>query len=196
MMGKFAVRLLLFGLGLQAFLACSRVQSIAATNPGISVTRSVYYFRGLPFTGEIVTTIPSGHITRKTPYLNGREHGRETTVHDNGQLLEERFYDTGLKVGLHSGWYTDGTFRFHGRFVKGNHVGDFWGWHRNGVPHVFERYTESGQQVAAKKWRPSGQIYYNYVRVNGNHVGLGGSYLCDPANKSGEYINDANVRTF
>ena len=170
--------------GLQVLLSCNPPVRVDAADTHITISGGVYSYRGVPFTGEM--ELRAADIVRVSPYVAGMQQGRETTLHSNGRLLEERFYAEGEKTGIHRGWYPDGQYRFHQIFKTGKPIGDAWVWHANGQPYQYDRYDENGEQIAAKKWRKSGQIYYNLVFVGGRPVGLGGNTLCDPAKKIGD----------
>ncbi len=167
---------------LQVLLACNSAPELRSTDPSLAISEGVYLFHGVPFTGTL--RMEAAGVVRLTAMVNGREHGRETTVNTEGRLLEERHYSEGQKTGTHKGWYPDGRFKFHAPFEAGMPVGDHWVWHNNGRVYQWDRYGSDGTLVAAKKWRESGQIYYNLIYVDGKPVGLGGNMLCDPANQN------------
>lgn len=169
-------------LGLQVLWACNQGLVVEATDPRLSISQNIYYLGRTPLTGELQTR--AADIVRSALYANGVQEGRETTRHVRGQLLEERFFKQGARVGVHRGWYPSGSYRFHSVYSDGKLVGESWVWHENGQPYQYDRYGPDGTQLASKKWRSSGQIYYNLVFVEGKPVGLGGNSLCDPAQKS------------
>ncbi|MCE9598575.1 MAG: hypothetical protein K8S54_11455 [Spirochaetia bacterium] len=167
-------------LGLIATAACSRGPTIENSDPQLSMAAGRLLFQGKPFTGTLRSVVPALGEVELTQYHDGVEHG-ESTVHTlAGALIASREYRNGAKHGVHRVWFPNGNLRLYQRFNNGQNVGQSWLWFEDKRPAEFKMFGKNGQILAAKMWRPTGQIYLNYVFEDGGSIGMPGSKVCDP----------------
>jgi len=163
-------------------LACGSAGrlEIKNTDPNLRMAGGRLFYYGRPFKGTLVEEIPALKEVHRTPYVEGIEHGVATVRAFNETLLARREYVAGIKHGLHETWYPDGQRRSYSEFINGNYSGEAWSWYPDGAPGEFTAYDEQGRPIAAKKWRETGKIYFNYVFHENAGIGMPGSKLCDP----------------
>lgn len=131
-------------------------------------------YQGNPFSG-LVFQIMQGDTVYKAPYLKGKLHGWEL---DRTDGFSKRYYENGLKEGLHEVWWSNGNKKFEFQFEKGEHHGYAKEWYPNGQLMKHFNYTkgkEDGHQLWYKK---DGSIRSNYKVVKGRRFGLVGGKNC------------------
>jgi len=70
---------------------------------------NITYYKGAPYTGEIVTIWTyTGELRSKINYKDGRYDGLYETYHKNGQLDVKTNYNDGEYDGLYEEWLDDG----------------------------------------------------------------------------------------
>ncbi|MBE7437251.1 MAG: hypothetical protein HS115_02260 [Spirochaetales bacterium] len=147
---------------------------------GLSMAGGRLMYRGQPFRGILIEEISDLQEVHRTPYVEGVEHGEATIFTRTGIKLASREYVAGIKHGKHQTWFPDGKRRSYAEFDRGNYSGESWAWYSNGNPGEFTLYDNQGRPLAAKKWRETGQIYFNFVFSKNVSIGMPGSKLCDP----------------
>ena len=152
-------------------------------HPALGLSGALVTFGGEPFTGTLRVRIPALGQVHRNRYRRGLQHGRSTEELNDGTLLAERRYIGGVKHGIHRTWFPDGTPSTRAEYHLGRYIGSAWSWHDNGRVSDFTRYDAEGQVVATKRWRPTGEIYMNFVFHNGEAIGMPGSKVCDPIEK-------------
>ncbi|MBL8020815.1 MAG: hypothetical protein JNM27_14185 [Leptospirales bacterium] len=169
---------------LTATATCGGGPVIENTDSQLGMAAGRLFYQGKPFTGQLRTTIVAVNEVELTSYKDGVEHG-ESTVHTlNGTLVAQREYRNGSKHGLHRVWFPNGNLRAYQRFNNGQNIGQAWLWFEDKKPAEFKMYGRSGEILAAKMWRRTGQIYLNYVFENGGSIGMPGSKVCDPVGET------------
>jgi antitoxin component YwqK of YwqJK toxin-antitoxin module len=132
-----------------------------------------------PFTGETVERFPGGRVRLLERYRDGLKEGTQTAWYSDGSKAAEWHYREGLREGLQEGWHPDGKRRFLSTYHADLPQGVITEWHPNGALYRQQTYVK-GEEVSQKIWRPSGQIYANYVKKGARNFGLPGGKLCDP----------------
>ena len=170
------------------FVACHK-QEIKSTDAGIQILAGRLIYKGKLFTGRYIEEIPAMEIIQITEYKYGLENGESTMKNLHGQILEKRYYQDGLKVGIHRSWFLNGNDRVYSEFKDGKYVGDRWEWFENGKPAVYSKFDQDGRILVEKKWNRYGKIYMNQVFAeDGSSVGLPGSKNCKPIKSVDEPI--------
>ncbi|MCB1179827.1 MAG: hypothetical protein KDK36_19780 [Leptospiraceae bacterium] len=155
---------------------------IPGYDKNIRITDGVTYYKDMPYSGKIEYDF---HASKKIEnYNNGILDGEQLIIHESGILLGLYPYKQGKKVGEHKEWHPNGKYQSYGKYANGIPVGEFWRWHANGEVETLQKFDENGELLFTKRWRPTGQIYFNLAKVNDKYVGLKGSSLCDPSETS------------
>ena len=111
-------------------------------------------------------------------FYNGLEHGEFRRFHENGVLMEQRYYVHGVKTGPMKRYWSNGKIQAHYFFANGEYQGTCREWNPEGklVREMnYERGYESGSQ---KQWYDDGSIRSNYIIRNGRRYGLLGTKNC------------------
>lgn len=137
-----------------------------------------FFLKDRVFEGTLVAHHSDGSLQSKTPYQDGRVHGKMISWYPSGQIESERFYQNGLSVGRHKGWHRNGNPRFLYEFQDGKHHGEFWQWYDDQTLYSYREFIH-GQELGHKKWRHSGKIYANYIHDQKENKGLLGGKLCE-----------------
>lgn len=160
-----------------SFSSCSKNQKVLATDPDLIPQNEELYFKNELFQGIVITQIFGTNVRRETQYKNGLVHGEELEFYEDGKLASKRFYEFGKRVGLHEGYYEDGTIRFQFSYEDGLMHGEAKDFFPSGKPYTYTIY-EKGTEKLIKRWREDGQIYLNLVIKEGIAYGLQGGKLC------------------
>ncbi len=168
-----------------AVVSCGdRPLEISNMDPRITHESGKVFLLGEPFTGVLRQSIPAVGEKHVTPYRRGVKHGVAVAYHDSGQMIATRSYVAGEKHGVHRTWYNDGADKSYAKFERDRYVKESLGWHRNGRPAVYTRYSPTGETIVFKKWRANGLIYTNLVLKDGVEFGLPGSKVCNPTSET------------
>ncbi|MDZ4725907.1 MAG: hypothetical protein SH817_07110 [Leptospira sp.] len=182
------IKIIYFLLTATFIVACHK-QEIKSTDAGIQMLAGRLIYNGKLFTGRYIEEIPAMEIRQITEYKYGLENGESIMKNLQGQILEKRYYQDGLKVGIHRSWFLNGNDRVYSEFKDGKYVGDRWEWFENGKPAVYSKFDQEGRILVEKKWNRYGKIYMNQVFAeDGSSVGLPGSKNCKPIKSVDEPI--------
>ncbi len=113
-----------------------------------------------------------------TAFYNGLEHGEFKRFHENGALMEQRYYAMGVKTGPLKRYWSNGKIQAVYFFANGEYQGTCREWNPEGklVREMnYERGYESGSQ---KQWYDDGSIRSNYIIRNSRRYGLLGTKNC------------------
>ncbi|MEQ9366325.1 MAG: hypothetical protein RIF32_18945 [Leptospirales bacterium] len=161
-------------------LCADRPVEVSNMDPRISREAGKLLLLGEPFTGVLRQSIPAVAEKHRTPYADGLKDGVAVAHHDSGRLIATRSYVAGQKHGVHRTWYNDGTDKSYAEFDRDRYIRESLGWHPNGRPSEFKKYTDEGVVLAVKRWRDNGLIYMNLVLQEGQGIGVPGSKVCNP----------------
>ena len=113
-----------------------------------------------------------------TSFYNGLEHGEFRRFHENGVLMEQRYYAMGVKTGPLKRYWSNGKIQAVYFFANGEYQGTCREWNPEGklVREMnYERGYESGSQ---KQWYDDGSIRSNYIIRDDRRYGLLGTKNC------------------
>ena len=86
-----------------------------------------------------------------------KKEGEEIVKYADGKLYEQRFYEKGIKTGIHKGWWNNGNLRFEYHFNnEGEYNGEVKEWYTNGQLMKFFHFINVLKMVYEKfhtKWR-------------------------------------------
>lgn len=84
--------------------------------------------------------------------------GPYVTWYPNGQKQSESFYkEVGVLDGVFQAWYSNGTPKIKGSYVKGNKTGDWSEWYENGQLKLQAAYDKGKLNGAYSRWFENGQ---------------------------------------
>lgn len=150
---------------------------VQRSDRSLALRGEVLWRNSKPFSGVRLDFYPNHRIKEMAWFWKGLEWGTEIHWHADGGRWVERGYHAGQPHGDWKMWYPDGRVKFFGHYLNGKPEGEFWAWHPNGAIESFTRY-EQGQVVANKVWISDGTVYHNYVRKNGERIGVKGGDFC------------------
>ena len=136
------------------------------------------YHDGAPLTGRLIARYDNGSIESEKRYWAGHLHDTSRTFDVGGRLLDERIYHNGKKVGLHRGWYSDGTPRFRYTFVDDRHEGEAIEWFENGQVYRKFHYVDGHEEGRQMMYDEEGTLRANYVVRDGRRYGSIGRKPC------------------
>jgi antitoxin component YwqK of YwqJK toxin-antitoxin module len=98
---------------------------------------------------------------------------------EDGGLKSIRHLDAeGKKVGMHFGWWPNGTLKFQYAFENGLHEGQANEWLSDGSLFRAFNYVDGKESGLQRMWYEGGSLRANYVIKNGRRFGLMGSKPC------------------
>jgi len=144
----------------------------------------ILYYGEQLFSGVVVDYYDVNIIKSKKQYYKGKPHGYYNMWYPSGEKLSGRNYKNGFKVGVHYGWWGNGSQKFVYYFNdKGQHHGSLKEWYQNGKLYRYFNYTNGKEDGAQKAWKSDGRFKANYEVVNGQRYGLIGLKRCFTVNK-------------
>jgi antitoxin component YwqK of YwqJK toxin-antitoxin module len=138
---------------------------------------AVLLLDGTPFSGYAIEHEGST-LRRRTPLLDGREHGLAEAWYPNGVRRYARTYVNGLREGVHYGFWSDGGLQFAYRYENGLNEGEQVAYYRNGVRSESLHFHEGREEGSQRTWNGEGRLTSNYSIVNGRRYGLVGRMDC------------------
>ncbi|MCF2875037.1 MULTISPECIES: toxin-antitoxin system YwqK family antitoxin [unclassified Tenacibaculum] len=156
-------------------------------NNNIELKNGVLFYKGVPFSGTIISYNEVNKTNDSAQYLNGKKEGEELKKYLNGSLAEQRFYEKGLKSGIHKAWWENGNQKFIYHFnTKGEYNGNVKIWYKNGQLYKDFNYKEGKESGSQKMWQGDGKLRANFVTKNGERFGLIGLKKCYSVNVKDE----------
>jgi antitoxin component YwqK of YwqJK toxin-antitoxin module len=55
-------------------------------------------------------------------FVKGKVHGKLTTYYEDGQLADEKEYDTNLQIGEQKSYTKDGVLKYHALYERGKQI--------------------------------------------------------------------------
>lgn len=167
---------------MMALYSCSNEPAVLITrdrtDPALSLHGDTLYYQQTRYSGNLLSRNANGDSAFLFSYINGLQHGIQKSWYDNKNTSEIRFYDKGMKTGIHKGYWEDGRPRFEYEFKEGEHHGTLKEWYKNGQAYKFFHYDKGYEEGSQKMWWENGVIRANYVVKNGRRYGLIGLKLC------------------
>ena len=111
-------------------------------------------------------------------FYNGLEHGSFRRYHENGILMEQRYYVHGVKTGPLKRYWSNGKIQSHYFFVNGEYQGTCREWNPEGKLVREMNYVRGYESGSQKHWYDDGSIRSNYIIRNGRRYGLLGTKNC------------------
>ncbi len=148
------------------------------TDANLNLRAGVFYYHDVAFTGTVFSLYPTGDTARAETFIEGKEDGWLKWWYPNKQLQQLRYFADGKKIGVHRGWWEDGTQKFEYNFVNDEHEGEAKEWFRNGKLFRLFHYKAGHEEGSEKMWWDNGKIRANYVVIDGEKFGLFGQKLC------------------
>ncbi|MBW4891165.1 toxin-antitoxin system YwqK family antitoxin [Mucilaginibacter sp. HMF5004] len=145
---------------------------------GFNQRGELLYYHNKPFTGLSYGLFANGDTARFCQFTNGKQNGLLKWYYPNRQLAQLRFFSDGKKVGIHKGWWDDGTPKFEYHLVNDEYEGELKEWFRTGKLARLFHYKAGHEEGSEKMWWEDGKIRANYVIINGEKFGLFGQKLC------------------
>jgi antitoxin component YwqK of YwqJK toxin-antitoxin module len=137
------------------------------------------YYNDIPFNGLLKTFDEVNQTNDKAEYVDGKKEGEEKKWFLNDSLAEIRFYDKGLKIGVHKAWWENRQQKFELPFnYEGVYNGTVKEWYDNGQLVKEFNYDNGNESGTQKMWQSNGNIRANYTVINGERFGLIGLKKC------------------
>lgn len=111
---------------------------------------------------EIIKHHPNGKVSQKTPYVNGKQHGPETSWYENGTKKSITMWRDGWLYGVEVGWHESGSINW--RDGKKNGVNA--AWYENGTKMWEETCGNEKRHGMSTCWNENGakamETHYQY----------------------------------
>jgi antitoxin component YwqK of YwqJK toxin-antitoxin module len=168
------------------FLSCNSLKkdvTVIDTDKNLKLENGVLLYQDEEFTGTIKSFYDYFILKSEVLYLKGKKHGVENIFYLSGEKLSERYYLNGFKVGVHKGWWNNGSLKFEYHFnQEGEYDGTVKEWYESGQLLRSFNY-ENGEEFGSQRlWNPDGSIKANYIVENGDRFGLIGLKKCYTVN--------------
>lgn len=159
--------------------AISQAPKLAIGDVSLELKNGVLEYNNTPFKGIITGYDEVNRTFNQTNYNEGRKDGEEKKMYKNNVVAERRFYKNGRKIGIHKGWYEDGSLKFEYHYNDfGVYDGSFKEWYKNGQALKAFNYKKGKENGSQKMWLSNGNIRANYVVKDGERYGLIGLKKC------------------
>ena len=178
------MRTSLFPIAVCALLAGaggSNEVTVSSDNPAISTRDGLVVMGAMRFTGRLITRDAHGAIIGQRSMREGLLDGSARTWYADGRPAEQREYHRGNKVGLHRGWWLNGTRQFECRYRDGLAVGTCTDWYDNRQVATVHRYIAGDEEGLQQGWSVAGALQFSYVRRDGRRYGVVGALKCKPS---------------
>ena len=147
-------------------------------DPSFSYKQDTLFYEDRKYDGYIIRLFPSGDTAVFMGYRKGVQEGISKKWYSPNVIQETRYYNSGKKVGIHTGYWENGHPKFEYHFEEGEHEGELKEWYQNGQPYRIFHYKKGYEEGSQKMWWENGVIRANYVVKNGRRFGLIGLKLC------------------
>lgn len=117
-------------------------------------------------------------------FYNGLEHGEFKRFHENGALMELRYYEHGVKTGVMKTFWDNGQLQRMYFFKQGEYDGTCREWNPTGMLVREMNYAMGYESGSQKQWYDDGSIRSNYIIRNDRRYGLLGTKNCVNASDS------------
>lgn len=152
---------------------------IEDTNAELELVNGVLLFKDKPFDGLLEAHYDSGKVKSQINYSRGKKEGLETILHENDSIFSKRFYNKGLKTGIHKSWWENGHPKFVYHFnSQGEYNGNVKEWYASGILFRDFNYVNGKETGIQRLWYETGKIKANYEVINGERFGLIGLKKC------------------
>ena len=164
------------------FASCSKENPsklvLFQENKQLQKRNGTLFYKDKFFSGTLKSFDEINQTNNRANYLNGKKHGEERKYFLNDSLAEIRFYDNGLKIGIHKSWRIDGRPKFEYSYQDGVYHGMMKEWYSNGQLVKEFNYVKGKESGTQRMWLSNGNIKANYTVVNGERFGLIGLKKC------------------
>jgi len=153
--------------------------TVFQTDVGLKLINGELFYKGELFSGRLVDFYKNDSLRYQAFYIDGRKEGIEQYFYKNGQVNTCRMYKKGVKIGVHDGWWQDGSRKFQYHFnEKGQYHGSVKEWFKNGQLFKIFNYLNGKEKGKQRMYEVNGDIRANYEVINGERFGLIGLKKC------------------
>lgn len=158
--------------------------AVAVSGAGDVTQRAgVWQIGSVPFEGILLERDAGRFVRMAVRVAGGRPDGREWRWYPNGRLESVRAYSAGRKVGVHRGWWSDGSSRFEADFRDDGFHGRYRAWYANGRLADLRTYVDGRESGRQQSWTADGALFLNYEVRNGRRYGMVNPKPCIPTGK-------------
>lgn len=111
-------------------------------------------------------------------FCEGKEHGRWVKYYATHQLMEERYFENGVKVDTLRIWWDNGVLQAQYPFNNGEYEGECAEWNREGKMIRRMHYKQGHEVGLQQQWYDDGSLRSNYIMQDGRRFGLLGTKNC------------------
>ena len=160
------------------FYSCNET-TIHYKSTFFEIRNNILYFKNSPYSGLLIDTLSSEYI-RRTNYVNGFKNGLEVSFYMNLDTASVRYYNKGVKVGVHKGWWPNKNLKYLLHFNdKGDYHGVINEWYFDGKLFKKNNYKNGREHGRQKLWDDKGTLKANYyIDENSERFGLIGIKKC------------------
>jgi antitoxin component YwqK of YwqJK toxin-antitoxin module len=147
-------------------------------DPGFHKNQDTLFYQDDKYCGYVYQLSEINDTVVLFGYWKGLEEGVLKKWYPHGQLQERRYYITGKKNGIHTGWWENGNKKFEFTIIDDFYEGNFKEWNHSGKLIRDFNYVHGQEQGSEKLWWDDGTIRANYVVDKGRKYGLIGLKIC------------------
>ena len=137
----------------------------------------ITYYKGIPFTGELLIYYENGQLADKQNYKDGLENGVFEYYHENGQLANKQNYKDGLENGVFEYYYeNDGILDEIINYKDGKLDGFSTAYYENGQIKYSLHYKDGKPDGLSTGYYENGQIKYSLHNKDGDATYIIGDY--------------------
>lgn len=185
--------LLLNGIiGIAVLFSCAREdqeQRVQYNSESFTEVKGELRYNGVSFTGWLLSVDAVNKTKNSSHYKDGFKHGKEKKNYLSGGQAEERWYDAGIKVGVHKAWWPSGKPKFEYHFdTSGAYHGSVTEWYPSGQCYKKFHFIHGREAGRQQMWQGDGTLRANFTTVDGERYGLIGLKKCYTVNTANETI--------
>lgn len=96
----------------------------------------------------------------------------------SGKIMEIRHLKNGIRHGLQTAFWENGTKRFEYTALNDAYEGELKEWTENGQLFHLAHYKNGQEDGVQRMWHPNGKLRSNFIIVQGRRYGLLGTKNC------------------
>ena len=163
-----------------ALYSCTSMpERLDANDAQLQLEQGVLYYKNVPYTGILITTVEQNKLVSEKPYVKGRLNGVWKQWYADGRQKEVRPYIEGIKIGVHSGWWPNGNRKFNYQLDNsGRYNGAVKEWFLNGQLFKSFNYKKGKEEGRQQMFNVDGKVRANFFTINGERFGKIGVKKC------------------
>ena len=122
------------------------------------------------YSGDVFKNYLGGKTEYEGSYKNGKQDGKWTRWHENGQKWYEGTFKDGILDGLHTTWYENGQKKDKGTYKDGKRERKWTAWYESGKLGGKGTYKDGKWDGLLTEWYENGQKKRERIYRDGKEI--------------------------